>query len=189
MILYYVFLNNKYKYDIFINMKRKIIGLDLSINSTGIYLSNNKYYIITSKLTKEQSKCLDVNCIEYQKEDDINKNLKQIGTIIINIIKKYKPELIVIEDIAMGATFSRSLIDLTGLNYWIRALLTINKINFITVPPTKWKKEMLGNGQATKDLIIDAWKRLTKNNIKLKKIDDIADAYFLCQYGFTINPL
>lgn len=170
-------------------MKRKIIGLDLSINSTGIYLSNNKYYIITSKLTKEQSKCSEVECIDYNKTDNINENLKQIGNIIINIVKKYKPELIVIEDVAIGATFSRSLIDLTGLNYWVRALLTINKINFITVPPSKWKKEMLGNGQATKDLIIDAWKRLTKNNIKLKKTDDIADAYFLCQYGFNINTL
>lgn len=174
---------------IFIDMKQKIIGLDLSINSTGVFLNNNKYYIITSKLTKEQANCKDVNCIEYQKEDDININLKRISDIIINIVKRYKPELVVIEDVAMGATFSRSLIDLTGLNYWIRSLLTINNIKYITVPPTKWKKDMLGNGQATKDLIIDAWKRVTKNNIKLKKIDDIADAYFLCQYGINQNTL
>jgi Holliday junction resolvasome RuvABC endonuclease subunit len=79
------------------------------------------------------------------------------------------------------------LIDLTGLNYWVRALLTNNNIKFITVPPTRWKKELIGNGQATKDLIIDAWRRITKNNIKLKKCDDIADAYFLCQYGLNLN--
>ena len=34
-------------------MRRKIIGLDLSINNTGIYLSNGDYHIITSKMTKE----------------------------------------------------------------------------------------------------------------------------------------
>lgn len=170
-------------------MSKKIIGLDLSINSTGIYLSTGKYHIITSKLTKDHKSCNDVNIIEYEKVDDINKNLEQIGDNIIYIVKKVKPELVVIEDVAMGATFSRSLIDLTGLNYWVRALLTKNNIKFITVPPTKWKKELIGNGQATKDLIIDAWKRITKNNIKLKKTDDIADAYFLCKYGENYEAL
>lgn len=168
-------------------MTKKIIGLDLSINSTGIYTSTGKYHIITSKLKKDHKSCDNVNIIEYEKVDDINKNLEQIGDNIIYIVKKFKPELVVIEDVAMGATFSRSLIDLTGLNYWIRALLAKNNIRFITVPPTKWKKELIGNGQATKDLIIDAWKRITKNNIKLKKTDDIADAYFLCQYGLNLN--
>jgi len=168
-------------------MRRKIIGLDLSINNTGIYLSNGDYHIITSKMTKEMSKCTDVNIFEYDKVDDINKNLEQIGDYIMYVVEKFKPNLIVIEDVSMGSTFSRSLIDLTGLNYWVRALLTKNNIKFITVPPTKWKKEMIGNGQATKDLIIDAWKRITKNNISIKKVDDIADAYFLCNYGLNIT--
>lgn len=168
-------------------MKTKIIGLDLSINSTGIYSSDGKYHIITSKMTKEMSKCEGVDIFEYNKVDDINKNLEQIGDYILYVVEKFKPNLIVIEDVAMGATFSRSLIDLTGLNYWVRCLLMKNNIRFITVPPTKWKKELIGNGQATKDLIIDAWRRITKNNIKLKKIDDIADAYFLCQYGLNMN--
>ena len=170
-------------------MKNKIIGLDLSINSTGVYLSNGEYYIITSKITKEMSNCEDVNIFEYDKKDDINKNLEQIVDIILYIVEKFHPDLVVIEDVSIGSTFSRSLIDLTGLNYWVRALLTKNNIKFITVPPTKWKKELIGNGQATKDLIIDAWKRITKNNIKLKKIDDIADAYFLCKYGENIEAL
>lgn len=168
-------------------MTKKIIGLDLSINSTGIYSSNGKYHIITSKMTKEMSKCEDVDIFEYNKVDDINKNLEQIGDYILYVVEKFHPDLVVIEDVAMGATFSRSLIDLTGLNYWVRALLTKNNIKFITVPPTRWKKELIGNGQATKDLIIDSWKRITKNNIKLKKTDDIADAYFLCQYGLNFN--
>lgn len=168
-------------------MNKKIIGLDLSINSTGIYTSTGDYYVITSKMTKEMSKCTDINIIDYEKTDDINKNLEQIGDIIMYIITKHRPNLVVIEDVAMGATFSRSLIDLTGLNYWVRALLTQNNVKFITVPPTRWKKELIGNGQATKDLIIDAWQKITKNNIKLKKMDDIADAYFLCKYGEVVN--
>ena len=119
-------------------MKTKIIGLDLSINSTGIYSSDGKYHIITSKMTKEMSKCEDVDIFEYNKVDDINKNLEQIGDYILYVVEKFKPNLIVIEDVAMGATFSRSLIDLTGLNYWVRCLLMKNNIRFITVPPTRW---------------------------------------------------
>ena len=168
-------------------MIHKIIGLDLSINSTGIFSNTGEYYIITSKMTREMSKCKEVNIFEYEKSNDINKNLEQISDYIMYVVGKIRPNLIVIEDVAIGATFSRSLIDLTGLNYWVRALLTKNNIKFITVPPTKWKKELIGNGQATKDLIIDAWKKITKNNISIKKVDDIADAYFLCQYGLSIN--
>jgi Holliday junction resolvasome RuvABC endonuclease subunit len=168
-------------------MIHKIIGLDLSINSTGIFSNTGEYYIITSKMTREMSKCKEVNIFEYEKSNDINKNLEQISDYIMCVVEKIRPNLIVIEDVAIGATFSRSLIDLTGLNYWVRALLTKNNIKFITVPPTKWKKELIGNGQATKDLIIDAWKKITKNNISIKKVDDIADAYFLCQYGLNIN--
>ena len=67
-------------------MRKKIIGLDLSINSTGIYNSTGKYYIITSKLTKDHKSCDNVNIIEYEKVDDINKNLEQIGDNIIYIV-------------------------------------------------------------------------------------------------------
>ena len=52
------------------------------------------------------------------------------------------------------------------------------------VSPTSVKKFAVANGQAEKDIMIDAWKRLDKNisDVKDIKIDDLADAYFLAHY-------
>ena len=169
-----------------------IVGLDLSINSTGITVRDDEkngenlyYYLIVSKVTNKTLKKIEsnelkpLNIIVYNKTEDINGNLKQIGDNIINILSQYEVEKIVIEDVALGATHSRSLIDLTGLNYWVRCLLMKEGYKFETIPPTKWKKELLGNGQATKDIITDAWKRITNISIDYNKLDDVADSYFL----------
>ena len=163
-----------------------VIGLDLSVNSTGITVFKGDeriYYLIVSKMTKQMKECKEVSIIEYEKKDNINENLKQIGDIVESIIDKYDVDVVIIEDVAMGAMRSRSIIDLTGLNYWIRCLLMKRNIKYITIPPTQWKKDLIGNGQATKDLIVDNWKRLTRNDFHLKKVDDIADSYFLGLYG------
>ena len=88
----------------------------------------------------------------------------------------------VIEDIAMGCR-SRSIITLTLLNGYVRRILDELEWNYITVPPTQWKKSLLGNGQADKELTVYHWNHLQPHlkNIKIK-IDDIADAYFLSNY-------
>jgi len=165
-----------------------IVGLDLSINSTGVTVRDEEstfYYLIVSKVTKKTLKKIEsnelkpLNIIIYNKEEDINRNLKKIGDNIMNILSLYKVDKVVIEDVALGATYSRSLIDLTGLNYWIRCLLMKEGYKFETIPPTKWKKELLGNGQATKDIITDAWKKITGVRVDYNKLDDVADSYFL----------
>ena len=94
---------------------------------------------------------------------------------------------VVVENVAVNAKGS-SIITLTLLNGWMRCLLTQNRIDYITVPPTQWKKVMLGNGSADKELIVYCWSAidnsacvaLMNNGIVAKHID-IADAYFLAQ--------
>ena len=168
-----------------VNKPQKMIvaGLDLSINSTGICVEGNVYYNIVSKLTKNHLSNTNQNIkvSQYEKTDNINDNINNIANEILKILKYHNVSIAVIEDVAMGAK-SRSIIDLTGLNYWVRCLLKQNNIDFITVPPTLWKKIMLGNGMATKDLITDSWKRVTKIQTELKKTDDLADSYFLCKF-------
>ena len=58
------------------------------------------------------------------------------------------------------------------------------EVNFNIISPTQVKKFACANGQADKDIMIDAWKRLDKgiNDIKGIKIDDLADSYFLSHY-------
>ena len=176
------------------------IGLDLSINSTGICINkDNKYtyYIISSKLTKKQREFTHkrVHIIEYNKEV-IDKNdsyeikeykktinIYNVCKCIQDIVKKHKDSHCYIEGISYGSVGSAALVDLSGLNFMVRYMLTSLGIPFTIISPTSNKKFATGNGNADKDMMIDAWKRLDKNiqDIKDIKIDDLADAFFLSQ--------
>lgn len=163
------------------------IGIDLSINSTGICLNEDgqcTYYIIVPKKTRNQasSESPRLRFIEYNKQSTDTENIRMIGSVIESILKGRQIEEVVIEDVAMNAR-SNSIITLTLLNGYIRCVLDYLKIKFITVPPCKWKKKLLGNGQADKELTIYHWEHLNPEfkELKIKK-DDIADAYFLSNY-------
>ncbi len=177
------------------------IGLDLSINSTGVCICEDDkdpvyYFIIPDKLSKKQkaaSQHKRINFITYDKiKGNDDHNINHITGKIMEIIRE-KIDLtdnikVVIEDVALAARGS-SIITLTLLNGWMRCLLAQNGIDYITVPPTQWKKVMLGNGSADKELIVYCWSAidnsacvaLMNNGIVAKHID-IADAYFLSKY-------
>ncbi len=178
------------------------IGLDLSINSTGVCINKDnttfKYFIITSKLTKKQLvfKHRRLKLIGYNKqvsEGDYTEkeyiktlNINKIVDEIEKIVKHYKPDAVNIEGISFGSTGSAALIDLSGLNYMVRKMLIEHNIKFNIISPTQNKKFATGNGSAEKDVMIDAWKKLDRdmNDIIDIKIDDLADAYFLSRFIF-----
>ena len=174
------------------------IGIDQSINSTGICVYDgveNIYYNVVSKLTKQQKKFIesptfDLSIIKYEKSEPgesyitkevaKTKNIYNISKIIENIIKYYSPQQIVLEGVSYSS--NGSVVDLAGLNYVIRMLAMKYNAEIIVIPPTTLKKSAISNGQATKDMMVDAWKRIENiDNIQIK-IDDLADAYFLAHY-------
>lgn len=178
----------------------KIIGLDLSINSTGVCIytqsdstSSNKYLIISGKETKKMREFHhDKISIEVYDKKEVSKatdyetkesiktyNLYQIVKHIRSIIEREKPDLCVIEGVSYGS--SGAVADLAGLNYMVRYVLEENHIPFKILSPMQNKKLATGNGGADKDVMIDAWKRLDKSiqDVTTIKIDDLADAFFL----------
>ena len=190
--MFYLFINR--------NNNMTIIGLDLSINSTGVCINKNnkyQYYIISSKLTRKQREFSHkyVSLIPYDKqnggEDYARKeaiktqNIFQIVQHIRTIIKKHKPDLVQIEGISYGSTGSSALVDLSGLNFMVRYMLEELHIPFNIISPSANKKAATGNGTAEKDIMIDAWKRMDKNikDITEIKIDDLADSFFLSKYS------
>jgi len=178
-----------------------IIGVDPSINSTGICINqDNKfiYYIITSKMTRKMQNFksdiitllpydkLETKDLDYcGKEDAKTKNLYAICNYLSRIVDDYHPDLVQMEGVSYGSTGSAALVDLSGLNFMLRSVLLSKGIDFKIVSPTQNKKFATGNGQAEKDVMIDSWKRLDHNiyNIKDIKVDDLADAYFLSCYS------
>lgn len=177
------------------------IGIDPSINSTGICVSKdnkNIYYNIVSKRTKklENFSSKYINILFYDKNTDKSlnynekevekaKNILYICNFIKKIIKKHKPSKVIMEGLSYGS--NGQLGDLGGLNFSIRMILLEMGINFVIVPPTSWKKQQIGIAGAEKDIIVKAWKNIDKNiaNIDEIKLDDLADSYFLAHFDDT----
>lgn len=185
------------------------IGLDLSLNSTGICVYDNEklkteYYIIGCKFTKKALAtppcgCLSLKTFEkidadkkteyHEKEWAKTTNIFTVVNIINEILGWYQPDICTIEGISFGS--KGDVIGLSGLNYMVRqTILAQKKIPILyIVSPTQNKKFATGNGQADKDSMMAAWKMLDMNAKKISnniKQDDIADAYFLARYGVEL---
>ena len=187
------------------------IGIDPSINSTGVCINCgrcNHYYIITSKMTKKMRDFShdyitylpytkpDHSKLEYSEKENVKfTNIINICEHIYNIIlicQHNNPNEgveVYMEGVSYGSTGSAALVDLCFLNSAIRMTLRQLGIKFTIVSPTSLKKFACANGQADKNVMIDAWKRMDKNisDIDNVKIDDLADSYFLSRYFNNIK--
>ena len=194
-------------------MKHFTIGIDPSINSTGICIhevntNHNIYYIVSSKPTKKTIeycnsskeinlclyKKLETKGVEeyYMKEKIKSKNIHNIVNIIEDIIcnffslNTYILDYIVMEGVSYGSVKGAALVDLAFLNSAIREMLYRKNYLFYIVAPTEVKKYAVGNGAAEKDTMIMSWKKIDKNISNLPdwfKCDDIADAFFMAYYN------
>lgn len=183
-----------------------VIGIDLSLNCTGLCIFNgieNVYYMLPTKMTKKMKEfkhkyiniiqvdkiLSDKNASYREKEKNKTINIRNICASIEDVIIKYKPSKIIIEGIAYNAT--GTVADLSGLNYCVRMIAIKYNIDLEIISPTSVKQFAVGNGRAEKDVIIDAWKRVDNNINDIEKgikIDDLSDAYFIAHYGTQGAP-
>lgn len=202
-------------------MNELYVGIDPSINSTGISLaayvdnklSREMFYIIKpNKLTKkEQNFQKDhdyiLNYIIYEKISDAEDshelerkktlNLIHICEQIINIINTFASLnnvthdhiYIGMEGLSFGSSSrTRAIYELTGLNFLIRYHLIYNyndSNNIFIFPPTEVKKFATGIGNCSKDAITNIFRNIYTDLSDMPKLDDIADAWFICNYVKT----
>lgn len=161
---------------------------------------------LTKKEIKEDSESINFEYILYQKTDlkqynDNNIiheywktiNIINLANMINDVVCEYckDPDIeeiyIIIEGISYGSTLrTKAVFDLAGLNYVIRKnFINKDKIKLYIVPPTHIKKFATGKGNANKEDIIEIFK-LTHKDIKISKIDDLADAYYMSCYGLEL---
>lgn len=181
------------------------IGIDPSINSTGVCVDLGDkqyiYYNIVGHATKKlkQFNHDNIYIIDYEKntekfddysdkEQQKTNNIYLICSKIKDIISKYNPDVVLMEGISYGSHGSRALSDLAGLNFSLRmAIKEIQGVKpMIIISPSAVKKFAIADGQADKEIIVDAWKRIDKNisDVKDIKIDDLADSFFISQYKY-----
>ena len=202
--------------EIFIGIDQSInstgICVKLYENNT---LIKEHFYIITNKVTKKAlsySQTLDnFDYVFYdKKEKSESKNndefewRKLLNNILItdNILEIIKSNIlgpldrvyIGIEGVSYQSSQTKSLLDLAGLSTLIRYRLykffishqdNVGELKIFT--PGEIKKFASGNGNCSKDVMVGLYKTAYKEIALLPKIDDIADAYWICTYFKELN--
>lgn len=182
------------------------IGIDPSLNSTGVCVNDNgvyTYYIIASHMTAKMRKFTHkrIHYAPFEKCDTNKKtqtyacverakalNINNICNRIEEIVNRHNADNVVMEGISYGSAGSSALADLAGLNFSIRNTLIHNNISFTIATPGSIKKFATGNGSADKALMIHSWRKCEPElaDVDGIKVDDIADAYFMSCYDENI---
>lgn len=126
------------------------------------------------KKTGQNLELLDYGCVESGKETEHAERLKNVHSEITKIIKKYKPEILAIEDLfffknlktAIKVAEARGVLLMTGIE---------NGLKIKEFTPLQIKQALVGYGRADKNQI----QQMVKIILKLKEIpkpDDAADA-------------
>jgi len=178
-------------------------------------LVKEHFYIITHKVTKkamayadtldnfdyifydkkEKSESEDNNEFEWNKLfNNIMITDKILEIIKSNISAPLDRVYIAMEGISYQSGQTKSLLDLAGLSTLIRYRIykffkthqdNVGELKIFT--PGEIKKFASGNGNCSKDVMIGLFKTAYKAIAQLPKIDDIADAYWICTYSKEIN--
>lgn len=159
----------------------RIMGIDGSLSCTGVAVV-------------EDNEVLYMDGIASNSKDDLKDRIYLLQRTIKKLIDKYKPQVIVIEDVFMYMN-GKTVIDLARLNGALLALCAELGVKVILYPPATHKKITTGSGKATKEFTIrkaEEYFNITvpylltpkgsikkKNNKELKN-DNIADALSLC---------
>ena len=142
-----------------------ILGIDPGIGRCGwgIITVNN------SQLTVNNS-----GCIETRPNSKVEERLLIISTKIESITKKYKPDVLAIEELFFGAN-SKTALTVGQARGVVLLAAAKNKIPVTVYTPLQVKMALTGYGRADKNQIGQMVKVILKLE-KIPKIDDTSDA-------------
>lgn len=144
-----------------------IFGIDPGLATTG-------YGIIKIKNRNAKIKIIDYGCVKTSAKLLLAERLEIIYKELEKLIKKYKPDKIVIEKIFFAKNVKTAM--QVGEARGVVTLLAIqNRIPIFEFTPLQIKQALTGYGQASKEQI----QKMVKIILGLKEIpkpDDVADA-------------
>lgn len=157
-------------------MSALVVGIDPSLTSTGVVVINDGVVIeqraIVSKPPKEKTPTTEA--------ERLMKIRDEIRTSTMTLAK---PDLVLVEGLAFTARNTSALVQLAGLNYFIREVLMKGKIPFVIVSPTSLKKFATGKGTADKNIVMmEVYKRWNFS----PENSDVSDAFVLAQMGLAL---
>lgn len=137
-------------------MLMTILGIDPGTASTG-------YGIITKKSKK--LKCIDYNVIRTYPGSPPGNRLQKISTELTQVIKKYKPDILAIENIYFFRNL-KTAIPVSQAKGVILLTAAKKKVPVREFTPLQIKAVVTGNGRANKKEV----QKKIKKILKLKKI-------------------
>lgn len=156
-------------------MKKLFMGIDLSLNGTGLSVVDESGGLIQTVLIELNTK--KANCLRGKERT------KHIIKTILDLISKHNPAKIGIEGYSFGSK-GRSFIDLAELGGTVRYLMTERNIIWVEVPPKTLKKLVTDNGNADKELMMKTVRE--KYNLTFTD-DNECDAYCLARTVATLS--
>lgn len=192
-------------------MSNIFIGIDPSVNSTGMTILNDegycRFFIIKGgklskkeiNASKEYSDIFEYILYDKQEVKDSKNsyerelfkthNLIEISNCILNEINVKVSEFvnvnsitICMEGISYGSIKSSAVMDLAGLNYLLRDRLKNVSSKLYICPPGEIKKYYAGSGNANKELMISTFKGAFPD-FDLPKTDDVVDSYAMASFA------
>ena len=149
-------------------MNKRLIGLDLSLTSTGISWTSGDT-ILTDKICPEMP----------------NEEMPRYLFILNKIkekVEEIKPDAIIIEGYSFGSR-GRCLTQLAELRGVLKYFFYINNIKWLEIAPKSLKKFTTGNGNADKEAMADAafW-NWEIDLLNWREDNDRCDAYCLIKF-------
>ena len=170
-----------------------IAGIDYSMSCPSLCIfdteldftfQNCDFYYLIDKKTKiiEEG---NIHGEYYSKDSENVKRFDHISDWAITILKNQKVNHVYLEGYSMG---SRGRVfhiaENTGV---LKQKIYKEGITCEVVPPSTWKKEVVGKGNADKQHVYESMnvdlKPIFKSKSITSPINDIADSYFICKYG------
>ena len=142
-----------------------ILGIDPGIGRTGWAAVSNQKSVVSS---------LDYGCIETEANSEITGRLLIISREIENLIKKYKPDVMSIEELFFNTNSKTAFIVGQARGVILLSAAT-NRIPVAIYTPLQVKMAVTGYGRADKNQIGQMVKVILKLE-KIPKMDDTSDA-------------
>lgn len=116
------------------------VGLDPSINATGLIVIDENANIIEQKLFSVKAEIFEESLVKYEKEIGFIPNILRLQSVYI-------------EGPAYQAA-GRSILQMGALHYFARLFLFKKGLNYKIIAPGTLKKFVAGTGRAKKELML-----------------------------------
>ncbi len=155
--------------------KIKIIGIDPGIERVGIAVIEKDF------LNKPKEKIVFSECFKTSKNLGQEERLTLIYERLIEILKKHKPDVAIVEKIFFTVN-QKTAIAVAEARGAILTAVGKSKINLLELSPTEIKESITGNGSAKKPDIARMLPKIIELDIKIKQ-DDELDAIAIALAG------